>query len=510
MTSTTKISWTDHTINFWWGCTKVSPACQHCYAAAMGQRFGPKLFGQPVLWGAGKPRFERLQAARKECLKLNAQALKSGTRPRVFVNSMSDWLDDEVPIAWLAYLLETIHLCPHLDFQLLTKRPENWSERLRQTLGPAGRGDVGATENWLSGSPPPNVWIGTTAENQEWADKRIPHLLKIPAKVRFLSCEPLLGELDILKYIGYNPMYERDVPRGGDLQGSETAIAGDRTRWNDLEGSGDARQSMEQHSNSASNEAAQGGTRSGAVFPSSQNDQWKAHSLSGPQVGVAAFQGSDSIRRTNQSQKREEEGQPSRQSGNRDSFRKSDSCSSNGTCEPTRGEEPGGQTHRRSDRSDSSNLCSRRGHVGESSGSIYDVIPGDFPNSPRGAESASVGENRRLHVAAPETNAAEKLQGAISWLITGGESGGSARPSHPEWFRSLRDQCAAAGVPFFFKQWGEWISVDNLKHGTEGSLARSYKGHKHADDILMLRLGTSRAGHLLDGTEHHAFPSSMP
>lgn len=90
-------------------------------------------------------------------------------------------------------------------------------------------------------------------------------------------------------------------------------------------------------------------------------------------------------------------------------------------------------------------------------------------------------------------------------MITGGESGGPARPSHPAWFRSLRDQCAAAGVPFFFKQWGEWISVDNLKHGAEGSLAKSYTGHKHPDGTLMLRLGTARAGHLLDGTEHHAF-----
>ncbi|MCV5968583.1 phage Gp37/Gp68 family protein, partial [Lactococcus petauri] len=88
-------------------------------------------------------------------------------RPRVFVNSMSDWLDNEVPIAWLAYLLETLHLCPHLDFQLLTKRPENWEERLNVALGeclfkPASesaplRDFIAA---WLNGTPPANVWIG--------------------------------------------------------------------------------------------------------------------------------------------------------------------------------------------------------------------------------------------------------------------------------------------------------------------------------------------------------------
>lgn len=141
MKSTTSIEWTNHTINFWWGCTKVSPACTHCYAEEMGKSFGPRLFGQPVLWGAGKPRFERLEAARKEALKIQRLFLneiaellqitrkrandlccaenwdwlervffKTGIRPRrprVFVN----WLDEEVPLEWLAFLLETIWPC---------------------------------------------------------------------------------------------------------------------------------------------------------------------------------------------------------------------------------------------------------------------------------------------------------------------------------------------------------------------------------------------------------------
>jgi len=93
----TNIQWTDHTLNFWWGCTKVSRACKHCYAETVAKVFGKRLFGTVPEWGAGKPRFERLEAARKEALKIQRQAVKSGTRPRVFVNSMSDWLDDEVP-----------------------------------------------------------------------------------------------------------------------------------------------------------------------------------------------------------------------------------------------------------------------------------------------------------------------------------------------------------------------------------------------------------------------------
>jgi len=111
---TTPIGWTDHTINVWWGCTKVSPACTHCYAETLGSRFGPRHFGQPVLWGKEKPRFERLAQSRAEALKLQRAAEKStGTaRPKVFINSMSDWLDEEVPIEWLATSLKPSTYAP--------------------------------------------------------------------------------------------------------------------------------------------------------------------------------------------------------------------------------------------------------------------------------------------------------------------------------------------------------------------------------------------------------------
>ena len=136
----TSIEWTDHTLNFWWGCTKVSPACTHCYAETVAKVFGKRLFGSTPTWGAGQPRYERIAAARKEALAMNKRAQKAAQkwdneaaesisrgiapatfkprRPRVFVNSMSDWLDPEVPIEWLAELLDTIAVCPHLDFQL--------------------------------------------------------------------------------------------------------------------------------------------------------------------------------------------------------------------------------------------------------------------------------------------------------------------------------------------------------------------------------------------------------
>lgn len=120
-------------------------------------------------------------------------------RRRVFSLSLGDWLDDEVPIEWLADMQDVIHRCPNMDFLLLTKRPENWKKRMEEVrLYCVSRPNVyifNKIDEWLKGIPPLNIWIGTSVENQKAADERIPELLKIPAKVRFLSCEPLLGDV---------------------------------------------------------------------------------------------------------------------------------------------------------------------------------------------------------------------------------------------------------------------------------------------------------------------------
>lgn len=133
-------------------------------------------------------------------------------RPRVFCASLADWLDDEVRIEWLADLLKLIHDTPNLDWLLLTKRPQNWYFRLRDALAhiegidPVTGWDsvdplspLGDWLNeWLGGNEiPANIWIGTTVEDQARADQRIPQLLNIPARVRFLSCEPLLESVSI-------------------------------------------------------------------------------------------------------------------------------------------------------------------------------------------------------------------------------------------------------------------------------------------------------------------------
>jgi len=319
----TKIEWADHTFNPWEGCTKVSPGCAHCYAAARNKRFAGG-----ANWGKGAPRRRTSEANWKQPLKWDeapsrraaigrllgeGQSFAEEPRPpRVFCASLADWLDDEVPIEWLADLLALIRKTPHLDWLLLTKRPQNWRPRIAAAADyhhDYGDRNVGAwLWDWFKhGIAPANVWIGTTVEDQQRADERIPQLLQIPARVRFLSGEPLLG-----------PVEFSNVTHRSDC--------------------------------------------------------------------VAAL------------------GKPA-------------------------------------------------------------------------------------------------LAG-IHWVIAGGESGPGARPMHPAWARSLRDQCAGAGVAFHFKQWGEWEPgiVADIPGSRETVLMKP-------DSRVMVRVGKKAAGRLLDGLEHNAAPS---
>jgi protein gp37 len=176
----TAIAWTDHTFNPWWGCTNVSPGCDHCYAETFAKRTGHDVWGK-----TGERRFfgDKHWA---EPLKWNRQAEAEGRRHRVFCASMADVFeprDDLLPQR--ARLFELIGATPMLDWQLLTKRPENACGPGRWLVPPEW---IEEEQDW-----PANVWLGATVEDQQRADLRIPRLAKVPAAVRFLSCEPLLG-----------------------------------------------------------------------------------------------------------------------------------------------------------------------------------------------------------------------------------------------------------------------------------------------------------------------------
>jgi protein gp37 len=265
MAATTKIEWTDATFNPWIGCTKVSPACDACYAAVSTPARALK-----IEWGPGKPRHRTSEATWRQPLVWERQHAKfyaqHGRRRRVFCASLADVFDNEVDTQWRTDLWALIASTPNLDWLLLTKRIGNVKYML--PTSPAHY------RPWNERWPWKNVLLGATIANQEEADRDIPKLLATPARVRFLSCEPLLGPVEIR----------------GDIE----------------------------------------------------------------------------------------------------------SC---GDCDPCIGGQP---------------------------------------------KSCPVGwwYNSALH------------PGSIGWVIAGGESGPHARPSHPDWFRSLRDQCAAAGVAFFMKQMG--------------------------------------------------------
>jgi protein gp37 len=329
MGENTKIEWADHTFNPWIGCTRVSPACDHCYAEKLATtRLG-------VGWGPHAERRRTAESTWRQPLAWNRRAQREGKRARVFCASLADVFDNHPSIlpTWRPALWDLIDATPHLDWLLLTKRPQNIAKMLP----------------W----PWPNLWLGTTVENQAEADRRIPQLLAAPAAKRFLSCEPLLGPVDL----------------------------------------------------------------SAVPYPAS--------------------------------------------------------------CE----------------RCD----CTR--------------------HSPRiDALTGSVMHEGRCE-------GPEAVDCQLDWVIAGGESGPGARPSHPDWFRSLRDQCAAAGVPFFFKQWGDWLpgefgspplvewqdgaATDRHALPSEGTrrwddgLAFVAEGEAHA---VFRAVGKKAAGALLDGREHREAP----
>lgn len=313
MAENSKIEWTDHTFNPWIGCAKVSDGCKHCYAETLMHRYGK------VKWGPQGTRQRTSEANWRKPLQWNRQAEKEGRRYRVFCASLADVFEDRPELVeWRNDLLGLIEDTPNLDWLLLTKRPENINRMIADL-----RGDC-EWLSWNGAKERHNIWIGTSVEDQKAADERIPHLLNIPARVRFLSCEPLLGPVDL------------------------------------------------------------GMIRTGRNYD----------------------------------------------------------------CPPE-----GNESY-------------------DPLGNIYD-----------GDEIVGI-----------------SFEPGIHWVIAGGESGPKARPMHPEWARSLRDQCQDAGVPFLFKQWGEFApQIVFPPSMASGKL-------EFPEKEILTRVGKKTAGRLLDGREWNEFP----
>lgn len=306
MAENTTIEWTDATWNPITGCTLVSEGCRHCYAATLAAtrlKNHPSRTGLARINAAGEAKFTGEVRLNKDWLD---QPLRWGRPRRIFVCAHGDLFHEAVPDEWIDHVFAVMALAPQHTFQVLTKRPERareylssllrefgqlvgWTVRFRDAARKAGAllGDLSSIRatTW----PLPNVWIGTSVEDEATADARIPHLLATPAAVRFVSAEPLLGPVS-----------------GVDLSG-------------------------------------------------------------------------------------------------------------------------------------------------------------------------------------------------IHWVIVGGESGKHARPMHPDWARSLRDQCVSAEVPFFFKQWGEWVSVSEVEGPGDH--------FRFPDGATVRRTGKALAGRTLNGRTWDQMPA---
>ena len=206
----TNIPYCHATFSPWLGCQKCSVGCANCFALRFAHKMGLKpgerrltsdtTWRQPLrwekalatgrVWNCGVCGGSSPDAYCEAC-----GALVERQDERRVLIDLCDWLDEQVPAAWLARFLGLIAETPHLKWMLLTKRPQEWRDRIQMA------GIIPVARNWLAGTPPSNVWLGITTENQGWLTQRASDAMKIPAPHIFVSVEPLLGPLDLRPWL---------------------------------------------------------------------------------------------------------------------------------------------------------------------------------------------------------------------------------------------------------------------------------------------------------------------
>lgn len=204
MAQNSTIGWTHHTMNFWWGCHRVTKECDHCYIGPIMRRGGYEPFDGPM----------RTLTCWSNPARWNRAARRAGARHRVFTCSMSDFFHQGAD-PWRAEAWGIIKACDHLDWLILTKRPGLARDRL--------------PPDWGDGYP--NVWLGVTCGHPE-SYYRLPILRDLPARVKFVSAEPLLDRLDFRPHLGWIDWIITGCERAG--KGVRTAMDIDWVR--DIDG----------------------------------------------------------------------------------------------------------------------------------------------------------------------------------------------------------------------------------------------------------------------------------
>lgn len=418
MAEITAISWTNHTFNPWSGCVKVSAGCANCYAANL-----PPAMRRGAEWGKDSPRIPAGEDYWRQPLAWERAAIKAGERRRVFCASTADVFearDDLDPAR--ARLFALIEATPGLDWLLTTKRADEIMRRV-----PA---------SWRHRFPR-NVWMLVSVEDQRAANERIPHLLKVPAWVRGLSMEPLLGPVDLSPWIGYNPHHDLNIGSGGvRVRRGDAGLSGDSVRRDGLEDRIREGKPMERHDvvSPVRSGADRHESAANIALPDGEGDaRGQASERRGTSAGVPALLRAYSSRSDHQSQEWRDHGQPAGEPGARDLQRAGE------TRYPgTRAETEGSGRHQE-----------RHVEADRSSGSRDPASSEGW-----GAVEVDCGGLRR-HGSAGVTDRAGPAVG-ISWVITGGESGRNARPMEESWVANIHSQARAARVAIHHKQMGAW------------------------------------------------------
>ena len=491
----TKIEWADRVWNPTTGCTKVSAGCKHCYAERIAGRF----------WGERKFTDVQLHPERLD------MPLHWSKPSRVFVNSMSDLFHPDVDEKFIAKVFGIMWLATKHTFMVLTKRPDRMVELLNnedfqmhtgwfasQAIRELGLQKPKDLPAW----PNSNIWLGVSVEDQAAADERIPLLLQTPAAVRFISAEPLLGLVDVSPYLVYN----NHEGESGNEQSTERGNFTSTGCVGRMENRRPGPYMEKPEADRAPNRR---------VSPGSKNDPWYSVDDRGTQAPLLPLQGQDTSWHDDKSPEWDKDRQQTGESGNSDLFGEFETRFSTGPGGRNGTEESAREIKRSAGGSDQNSILPGRNNTDGFSERIRSGIPDNLQNREGKREEKSVRDNDGLHDQA-QASEQEKGKGRkICLVICGGESGPNARPMHPDWARSLRDQCVAAGVPFFFKQWGEWHFDPQYGHPKSRVYMDSagkifeYRGTDQEYRLGRLafdRVGKRAAGRLLDGREWNQFP----